>query len=74
MINIAQIPDPRSRTYDVEVELTGKLAEHECQEKGIKFDKSKVTEPMTIYQVKGTGATIEDRPAEKPAEKTAEHS
>ena len=44
------------------------------KEKGVKFDKSKITEPATIYQVKGTGAIIEDRPAEKPVEDAAEAS
>ena len=63
---------------DLTMEQTCKLAEAECKEHGKEFDKSKVTEPTTIYQVKGTGATIEDRPAEEPAkvpaEAEAEHS
>lgn len=29
VINISQIPDMRSRTYEVEIELTGKLTEHD---------------------------------------------
>jgi hypothetical protein len=33
-------------------------AEHEAEEKGIKFDPSTVTGPETIYQIKGLGAVI----------------
>jgi hypothetical protein len=33
-------------------------AEHEAEEKGIKFDPSKVTGPETVYQIKGLGAVI----------------
>jgi hypothetical protein len=33
-------------------------AEHEAEEKGIKFDPATVTGPATIYQIKGFGAVI----------------
>lgn len=33
-------------------------AEHEAQEKGTKFDPSKITGPVTLYQIKGIGAVI----------------
>ena len=59
---------------ELTMEQTCAMAEHSCEEKGEKFDKSTITEPATIYQVKGTGAIIEDRPAEKPAEQTSEQS
>jgi hypothetical protein len=33
-------------------------AEHEAEEKGIKFDPSTVKGPTTVYQIKGLGAVI----------------
>jgi hypothetical protein len=33
-------------------------AEHEAEEKGIKFDSTKVTGPVIVYQIKGIGALI----------------
>ena len=33
-------------------------AKHEAEEKGTKFDPASVTGPVTIYQVKATGAVI----------------
>jgi hypothetical protein len=44
------------------LELTQEKAiqhfEHVAEEKGEKFDPSTITGPMTIYQIKGLGATI----------------
>ena len=33
--------------------------EHVAEEKGVEFDPSTITGPMTIYQIKGLGAVIE---------------
>jgi hypothetical protein len=44
------------------IELTQENAlkyyEHQAEEKGEKFDPATVTGPVTIYQIKGTGAVI----------------
>ena len=45
------------------IELTQEKAiehfEHVAEEKGVEFDPSTITGPMTIYQIKGLGAVIE---------------
>lgn len=45
------------------IEMTQEKAiehfEHVAEEKGVEFDPSTITGPMTIYQIKGLGAVIE---------------
>jgi len=45
-----------------EIKMTKEQAieqgKHEAEEKGIKFDPASVTGPVTIYQIKGSGAEI----------------
>lgn len=59
---------------DLTMEQTCAMAEAECEAQGKEFDKAQVKEAGVIYMVKGTGAIIEDRPAEEPAEPSAENS
>ena len=48
---------------ELSLEQTRSYYAHQAQEQGTEFDPESVTEVMVIYQIKGTGATIEDRPA-----------
>jgi hypothetical protein len=50
------------------LEETRHLALHKAIEAGEEesFDEASVTEPMTLYILHATGATIDDRPAPKP--------
>jgi len=44
---------------ELSMEQTLKMAQHECEESGKKFDAAEVTGPMVVYQIKGSGAVIE---------------
>ena len=44
---------------ELSMEQTLKMREHECMQSGEKFDPDKVTGPMVVYQIKGSGAVIE---------------
>ncbi len=48
------------KVYKIEMdqEMAIEYYEHEAEEKGLEFDKSTITGPVTIYQIKGLGAVI----------------
>jgi hypothetical protein len=43
---------------ELTLEQTQKMAQHECEERGEKYDAANVTEPGVIYQIAGLGAVI----------------
>jgi hypothetical protein len=49
------------KVYKIEMdrEMAIEYYEHEAEEKGVEFDSTKITGPITIYQVKGIGAVIQ---------------
>jgi hypothetical protein len=44
---------------ELSMEQTLRMAQHECEESGKKFDPAEVDGPMVVYQIKGSGAVIE---------------
>jgi len=46
------------RRFDLDLEQTRLMKEHDCQERGQPFDPESVTEPGVLYQLQGLGARI----------------